>query len=257
MKYAIAFHTDAGIKKETNQDSLVIKKAKTTNGMIAFASVCDGMGGLDKGEVASASVVQSFSDWFEHELPYALSSVDKITQIKQQWRTMILEQNQKIIAYGNDAHMQMGTTCTAILLFEDGTYLIAHVGDSRIYRIKQTEIEILTEDHTLVAKDIKTGRITKEQAEYDPRRNVLLQCIGVADHVEPDFLEGKADKDECYMLCSDGFRHLISEEEIQSYLSPYKNENEQIMKESIIQLIELNMQRNETDNITSILIKTS
>ena len=73
MNYLFALHTDVGIKKKTNQDSLCVKEASTPNGNILMALVCDGMGGLEKGEVASATIIKAFSKWFQEELPYDLS----------------------------------------------------------------------------------------------------------------------------------------------------------------------------------------
>lgn len=114
---------------------------------------------------------------------------------------------------------------------------------------------INTEDQTLVAREVKMGRMTPEQAERDPRRNVLLQCIGASKVVEPTFICGNYNKNECYMLCSDGFRHVVTANEIQNFFAPSQNSNEKIMKDNIVQLIELNKERQETDNISSILIK--
>lgn len=255
MPFMVEMHTDIGIRKETNQDSICVKEAQTEKGNILLATICDGMGGLEKGEVASATIINTFSKWFENDLPYQLSSENAFGEIEYSWDRMIKEQNQSIAAYGRNHHIQLGSTITAILFLEDGKYLIGHVGDSRAYKITDNEIEILTEDQTLVAREVKMGRMTPEQAERDPRRNVLLQCIGASKVVEPTFICGNYNKNECYMLCSDGFRHVVTANEIQNFFAPSQNSNEKIMKDNIVQLIELNKERQETDNISSILIK--
>ena len=256
MDYQIAFHTDIGIRKETNQDSLCIKQAQTNKGTILLAMVCDGMGGLAKGEVASATIINAFSTWFEQELPNELASDNYIQEIRYRWDRMIKEQNQSIAEYGRLNHIQLGSTLTAILIFENGQYLIGHVGDTRVYRIKDDEIITLTLDQTVVANEVRQGRLTPEQAETDPRRNVLLQCIGASRIVEPDFIEGKIGTNECYMICSDGFRHVVSSDEIKNAFCPSNNPDETTMKNNVVKLIELNKERQETDNISAVLIKT-
>ena len=114
----------------------------------------------------------------------------------------------------------------------------------------------ITEDQTYVAREIKLGHMTKEQAEQDSRRNVLLQCIGAVNGLQPEFYEGQISAD-CYMLlCSDGFRHQYHEEEIMKALS---GDMVQMSKENMHSFLRsatnLCMQRGETDNISSVLIK--
>lgn len=256
MEYKIAVHTDIGIKKETNQDSCCIKEAVTPKGNVILAVLCDGMGGLAKGEVASATLINVFSSWFEEKLPSILAEENILDGIQYCWDRMLKEQNKNIAAYGKNLHLQLGSTVTAIVILENGEYLIGHVGDSRAYKITNENIEILTEDQTVVAREVKLGKLTPEEAEQDPRRNVLLQCVGASRIVEPAFYRGIVKKDECYMLCSDGFRHVISKEEIRETLSPKNNGDELIMKKNIEQLTDLNKFRHENDNITALLIKT-
>ena len=256
MDYYIALHTDVGIQKETNQDSMCIKRARTDKGEVVLAMVCDGMGGLEKGEVASATIIKAFSRWFEQELPMQLAMANYEEEVRYRWERMIKEQNQIISEYGRTRHIQLGSTITAMLIFENGKYLIGHVGDTRAYKITDENLETLTKDQTVVAREVRQGRLTQEQAESDPRRNVLLQCIGASRVVEPDFVSGQIDKNECYMLCSDGFRHVITPEEIKCSFAPSNNSDETIMEKNIAKLIDMNKERGETDNISAILIKT-
>lgn len=256
MKYNVALKSDVGIKKDTNQDSCCIKEARTEKGTIFFAVLCDGMGGLSKGEVASATLITAFSDWFERDFPVLLSEDGGITEIRYQWDRIIKEQNKSIAEYGNRFRIQLGTTITSLIILEDGSYLIAHVGDSRAYRVTNNELIALTNDQTVVAHEIRMGRLTPEEAARDPRRNVLLQCVGASRIVEPEFYSGKAEPDQCYMLCSDGFRHVVSAAEIHRAFAPVNNQDENTMYTHIEELIELNKSRRETDNITAVLIKT-
>lgn len=255
MDYYIALHTDVGIQKETNQDSMCIKQARTDKGIIVLAMVCDGMGGLEKGEVASATIIKAFSKWFEQELPIQLAMTDYEAEVRYRWERLIKEQNQIISEYGRNKHIQLGSTITAMLIYEDGNFLIGHVGDTRAYKITEENLEILTTDQTVVAKEVRQGRLTQEQAESDPRRNVLLQCIGASRVVEPDFVYGKVKSNECYMLCSDGFRHVVTPQEIKDAFIPSNNAEETVMKENIVRLVDMNKERGETDNISAILIK--
>lgn len=256
MNYYIAAHTDAGIKKETNQDSYCILQAETQKGNLLMAVVCDGMGGLASGEVASAAIVRVFRAWFYQDLPGLLPSPTCYDDVKYAWDRIIKTQNQDIAAYGRQHHFQLGSTATALIIFEDGNYLIAHVGDSRAYRVDNQTVSVLTTDQTLVAYEVRIGKLTPEQALRDPRRNVLLQCIGASRTVEPEYFTGLAEPGTCYMLCSDGFRHELSPAEIQNAFAPIANSNETQMKNNLVRLVELNKSRGETDNITALLIRT-
>ena len=112
----------------------------------------------------------------------------------------------------------------------------------------------LTNDQTFIAREIKKGTMTLEQAKIDKRRNMLLQCVGASDTLEPEIIVGKQEKG-VYMLCSDGFRHEITEKEIVESLSPINLINKESMHANAKYLIELVKQRNEKDNISVVVIK--
>lgn len=142
--------------------------------------------------------------------------------------------------------------CYAIrLLFKQ----IYQRGDTRVYRLDNS-ITQLTNDQTFVAREIKKGTMTVEQAKNDKRRNMLLQCVGASDTLEPEVYIGTQEKG-AYMLCSDGFRHEITEKEMLESLNPVNLVNKKTMQSNAKYLIELNKQRNEKDNISVILIKLS
>ncbi len=256
MSYLVALHSDKGIVRETNQDSLCVMEANTSAGKILMAVVCDGMGGLAKGEVASAAVVLSLCRWFEQELPAQITQKDYWQDIKFRWQQLLVDENQKIGRYGKTQRINLGTTVSALLLMEEQRYLIAHVGDSRIYRMNDKQIWQLTEDQTVTASEIRAGRLTPQQAETDSRRNVLLQCVGASPKVQPDMIEGTAEKGQIYLLCSDGFRRKISQADIHNQLRPSTARTEEEMKNNLVRLTEINKVRQVKDNISSILIKT-
>lgn len=253
MNFLTAYHTDVGLTKETNQDSICIKLAKTNIGNVLMVIICDGMGGLEKGELASATVIRRFGYWFDNELPMMLEDF-KMDRVKYSFDNMISELNEKIAMYGKERSVSLGTTLT-VMFFAQDEYMIAHVGDSRAYEISNNVI-VLTEDQTVVGREVRRGRMTMEQAKTDPRRNVLLQCIGASSTVVPDYIKDTTKKGAVYMLCSDGFRHVISSEEMYMALNPNVCTSEDAMKMQAVQLVELNKQRKERDNISVIVIKT-
>lgn len=251
MHFLATADTDIGISKKSNQDSLLIKHAKCDGKEILMAIVCDGMGGLNKGEVASATVIRRFAAWFDEDLPYELEDWN-INVVGGKWALILKELNSEIMEQTASPDKRMGTTFTGMLLVDEDC-LIVHVGDSRAYKIKY-EIEQLTEDHTFVQREVKLGHMTREQATIDKRRNLLLQCVGASDKVEPDVIVGRSDE-ACYLLCSDGFRHEISEQEMFEYLRPENQMNKKAMHSNVSSMIELVKSRQEKDNISAILVK--
>ncbi len=251
VKFIATADTDIGISKSTNQDSLLVKHASYHNNEVLMAVVCDGMGGLSKGEVASATVIRAFNKWFDEELEKELQNLD-LQLIGTKWERMLKDLNLKISEYGIDIGTSLGTTFSGILFIND-TYIIGHVGDTRVYEINKT-LKQLTTDQTFIAREISKGTLTLEQAKTDKRRNMLLQCIGASRTVEPQILYG-ATKKGAYMLCSDGFRHEISEEEIYNALNPTFLSSKEVMHQKVYSLIEQVKTRQEKDNISAILIK--
>lgn len=254
MNFLTAYHTDVGIKKKTNQDSLLIHQVKTDFGNVLLAVMCDGMGGLAKGEVASACMIEAFSAWFHSELPQLLSSGMQPDMLRGSWENLVDNVNQRITNYGDNIGISLGTTCAALLIAGEH-YYIMNIGDSRIYLLSDN-IYQLTKDQTYVQREIDAGRMTYEQSLTDPQRNVLLQCVGASSVIEPDFFMGDVKINQCYMLCCDGFRHVIDANEFYNYLNPNVNTDPGVMQQNLIYLTELNKQRLETDNITAALIRT-
>lgn len=253
MHYMATADTDIGIKKQTNQDSILIKHGQYEKGEILLAVICDGMGGLKKGEVASATVVKAFSEWFDSELPFELKNLD-MRIIGDKWALLLKDLNVKIAEFGQQDGIRLGTTFTGIL-FVDDQYLAVHVGDTRLYQL-DSKLKQLTTDHTFVAREIKRGNLTIEQAKQDKRRNMLLQCVGASERIEPEILTGTVQQG-AYMLCSDGFRHEISESEIYESLNPVNLINKEAMHNNVKYLIEQVKKRNEKDNISVVLVKVN
>lgn len=253
MHYMATADTDIGIKKQTNQDSILIKHGQYEKGEILLAVICDGMEGLKKGEVASATVVKKFSEWFDSELPFELKNLD-MNIIADKWSLLLKDLNLKIAEYGQQDGIRLGTTFTGVLFIDD-QYLAVHVGDTRLYQL-DSGLKQLTTDHTFVAREIRRGNLTVEQAKKDKRRNMLLQCVGASERIEPEILIGTVQQG-AYMLCSDGFRHEISESEIYESLNPVNLINKEAMHNNVKYLIEQVKKRNEKDNISVVLVKVN
>lgn len=254
MDFIISADTDIGNTRKTNQDSVAVLIADTGTEPIAFGIVCDGMGGLAKGELASATLINAMVSWFKKELPQLILNGIDDSIIREQWTAIVRDNNTIIKEYGTNNGFNLGTTIAAILLTQNRYYAI-NVGDSRIYEIFN-EVEQITEDQTVVAQELKYGRLTEEQAKKDPRNSVLLQCVGASQVVNPDFFFGTTKKDAMYMLCSDGFRHEINNQDIFNYFQPEVNNDAATMANNIRTLIDINKQRMEKDNISAALIRT-
>lgn len=254
MNFLTAYHTDAGIRKSTNQDALLIEQAEAGNGNLLLAAVCDGMGGLSRGEVASGSMIKRLSDWFGTKFPLLLEDGLSPGTLRESLEELVFEANLKISRYGYEHGIALGTTCAAFLAAED-RYFILNVGDSRIYLLSDMLYQ-LTKDQSYVEREIENGRMTPEEAAADPRRSVLLQCIGAGGRVEPDFFMGKLEPDSCFLICSDGFVHTLSPAEIFNSLNSGACAGSDVMRERLYALTEVCKSRQEKDNITALLIKT-
>lgn len=254
--------------------------ASTNLGDIALVAVADGMGGLSKGELASATVLRALSDWFEEKLPISLETMDTSVEgleqfVEGQWSGLVQDLNLRIMRHGMQACMNLGTTLTAMLAV-GARYSIVHVGDSRVYELTDDAVKLLTEDQTFVKREVDAGRMTPEEALVDERRNMLLQCIGSSKEVKPAVIHGTLKRDATYLLCSDGFRHVLTEDELRANLSPAalnaalrdgdasptddssvvagRSVRQEAVARKLREMIELIMDRKERDNITAVLL---
>lgn len=253
MKILTAYATDAGNVKPVNQDALLIKTARAEGLDIMLLGICDGMGGLSMGERASAHVIYCFSEWFEAHLAEVIAEEARTDMIREQWVELLEHANQKLAEFGNAGGLNLGTTCTVMLVLGQ-TYYIIHVGDSRVYEITES-IRRLTNDQTVLAREIAMGRVKEEETAEDARGSVLLQCIGASKNIDPQFLTGEVRENAVYMLCSDGFRHKVTEEEFRRGFAPEDMTDERKMERQCNYFIELNKSRSERDNITVLLAK--
>ena len=255
MKFKIAYNSDIGNTKKVNQDAIGFKEIEVDECRYAFSVVCDGMGGLQKGEMASATVVKTLLDWFEKVFPSICDGFDYAV-IQKELESKIIKCNSALHDYGEKEGIQLGTTLSALLIREDGLYLIANVGDSRIYLVNRGSAVQLTEDQTFVAREIMNNRMTVEEARESKYKNVLTQCVGVNEKLEILFYRGKAIENEFFVSCSDGFRHYLSETDL--YNSLYlvnDSDDENEWSDKLKEITESNKEKGEKDNITAVVVK--
>ena len=255
MKFFIAANTDVGTTKSVNQDSVLVKQMRLGRHNIALAVVCDGMGGGSYGEVASASVAHCMNDWAEKNLEGMIQRGARRDELKNSWTEIITAINRKMLNYGRSRGFVLGTTASVLLLVDD-QYYIMNIGDGRVYEIRKNHISQLTLDQTVVAREVRMGIITPEQAASDPRRNLLLQSVGASAEIVPDFFYGKVYRSSVFLTCSDGFRHVISSEEIMNAFNPEQIDSKIALRRRADEMIRLNKQRHERDNISVALIRT-
>jgi PPM family protein phosphatase len=192
-----AGRTDAGRKRRRNEDAFVLEPP--------LFAVADGMGGAQAGEVASRLAAAAFREFHEAD---ELEPEERVRAIIQEANRRIYER-----AHRDAQASGMGTTITAALL-EDGLVALGHVGDSRAYRVRDGRLEQLTEDHSLVADLMRSGRLTAEEAEGHPQRSVITRALGTDPEVDVDTFTVEAGPGDVFLLCSDGLTSMVADEEI-------------------------------------------
>lgn len=218
-----AYKTDIGKVRMSNEDQ--VAAAVNAKGDI-FLIVCDGMGGQNKGELASSMAVSHLIDDFNSS--HFLNSLDVQFWLNRKIRAVNKAINTE--ARKNPLYRGMGTTLTAAIIYHE--YLVyAQIGDSRLYELKHNELEQLTTDQTYVNYLFKTGQITKEEMDTHPRRHMLMNALGTYPSVDVEIVV-KPYIDQTLLLCSDGLYNNVSEKTIASILrgadSPEEKVNELI-----------------------------
>jgi protein phosphatase len=194
---ASAGKTDAGRVRRRNEDAFVRDPP--------LFVVADGMGGAQAGEVASRLAAAAFREFHDAD---GLAPEERLAAIVQEANRRIYER-----ARTDSEVSGMGTTVTAALVGDDHV-AIGHVGDSRAYRLRDGRLEQLTEDHSLVADLMRSGRLTPEEADAHPQRSVITRALGTDPEVDVDTSAVEAQPGDLFLLCSDGLTTMVSDEEI-------------------------------------------
>jgi protein phosphatase len=234
--------TDTGKVREMNQDAFKTGFFKEGG---AWAVVCDGMGGVSGGQVASEICINEVSSHIEKGYRKSMS----MKSVKNLLVSAITASNIKVFETANEnkEYLGMGTTVVAVVIL-NGFAAVAHVGDSRAYFIND-EIKQITRDHSVVQYLIDMGRITKEAARTHPDRNVITRAVGVSPEVDIDVDIIPINEGETILICSDGLYEYISENDM---LDMIKNPDED---EPAKKLLEMANEAGGKDNITVVTVE--
>ena len=190
---AHAAATHAGRKRRHNEDAYVERPP--------LFAIADGMGGARAGEVASRLAAAALED-------------DRVPGGEPEERVveLIQEANRRVFERANEdaSASGMGTTMT-VAIVDDGSVTIGHVGDSRAYRLRHGDLEQLTDDHSLVAELVRSGRLTPEEADAHPQRSVITRAVGTDPDVDVDAFTFAAEAGDVYLLCSDGLTDMLDD----------------------------------------------
>ena len=203
---AHAAATHAGRKRRRNEDAYVDRPP--------LFAVADGMGGAQAGEVASRLAAAAL----EEDGDGAAGPEERVV-------ALIEEANRRVFKRANEdeAASGMGTTMT-VALVDDDRVTIGHVGDSRAYRFRGGELEQLTDDHSLVAELVRSGRLTPEEADTHPQRSVITRAVGTDPDIDVDRFTVEAQPGDVYLICSDGLTDMLDEGQIRDVFAAHPND---------------------------------
>ena len=251
MHYVSTYDLDRGPQRRPNQDAMLLTHALCGQEEAVLAVLCDGVGGLERGEWASAIVVRAFRDWFREWAARLCAAPDPGPLVLEEWSRRVGQLHQAMKQVSEEGGYRLGTTLEALLLLR-GRYYICHVGDCRTYRVTDV-LDQLTCDHTVVQQEIDAGRLTREEPRRDSRQSLLWQCVGAGRAVQPDLLTGEVEPGQAFLLCCDGFRRRVSERDMRR-LGLTAAVREKKMHKTLRRVIDTCRRRGERDNITGILI---
>jgi protein phosphatase len=223
--------SDVGRQREGNEDSMLERTP--------LFAVADGMGGAQAGEIASGMAVETLGELAEDGIDF-----DELVE-------GVREANRRIFRMAREDRSRagMGTTLTAALV-HDGMVSIAHVGDSRAYRLRTAELAQLTDDHSLVAELERHGKLTAAEARVHPQRSMILRALGIGAEVEVDTYCFIGESGDVFLLCSDGLSGLVHDAVIAEVL-----EGCETLEAAAEKLIELANLSGGPDNITTVLFR--
>jgi PPM family protein phosphatase len=208
----IGFATHPGRKRRHNEDSYVVEPP--------MFAVADGMGGAKAGEVASGLAAAALRE----AATDGKSGEERVTELIQ-------EANRRVFRRANEDREAsgMGTTMT-VALVEDGRVVFGHVGDSRAYLIREGSIEQLTNDHSLVAELVRSGRLTPEEAEAHPQRSVITRAVGTEPDVDVDTFTIEPEDGDLFLICSDGLTDMVDDGTISDAIGRHRDDLDEAAK---------------------------
>jgi protein phosphatase len=239
MSYKYLSISKTGLRRDLNEDAVAVHETK--NGLLAV--LCDGLGGNRGGEVASTLTVDAVYESF-----IASSQSDVLEGIKE---SVVAANN--LLLEKSDSHADLkGMATTIEVLFLNYTHAYwAHVGDSRIYFLRNGKMKQVTKDHSLVQKLVDEGFLTLKEAEDHPNKNIIMRAIGDTAELEIDLSKMKLNSAEksMFFICSDGVTAVLKDYEIENILNLYSPED---ASERFIKIIE---ERGAPDNYTFVIVE--
>jgi PPM family protein phosphatase len=232
--------TDLGCVRASNEDSFGYDLARQ------IYVVCDGMGGMAAGEVASTTAVQNLLKAFDET-----SEASPGMPAESRLRNAIHAANQSVhaSAAGSEHLRGMGTTLVCACL-DGNRIIVGNVGDSRAYFMREGQCFQITQDHSVVAEQVRQGLITPEMAEVSEMRSIITRAVGVAEAVEPDLFAAEVREGDMVLLASDGLTRYVNEEEIGQVLG-----SGQAADALCSQFVALARERGGADNITCLILR--
>ena len=246
----IASHTDPGMVRSHNEDSIASIAEK---GLVVLA---DGMGGYNAGEVASGMattvITTELRQLLEDHAPHEVDPQGGQKAALKMLREQVAKANTSIYqaSQSQPQYAGMGTTLV-VALFYDNKMMVAHIGDSRLYRMRGDEFGQVTKDHSLLQEQIDAGMLTKEQAKLSSNKNLVTRALGIDPAVEPEIHEYDTLPGDIYLLCSDGLSDMVSDDDIGMALQAL-GANLELAAQQLVQMANDNGGR---DNVSVILIK--
>ena len=250
MKFDCFAVSDTGKWRPQNEDAFICDPEN------AVFLVADGMGGEEYGEVASQLTADHFTKLilpFVHDeditIPFDHSRDEDL--FSGIMRHAVEGTNSAVVEYASEhlSHRGMGSTLTAAIFYKEFLY-IAHVGDSRLYKIDSEKIHQVTEDHTRVQEMVREGVLSKEEARIHPNRNIITRCIGRRYQSNPDIFRLEISDDEVFLICSDGLNDMVTDQEIHAVV-----DRSDTLEEAGKKLIEVANRNGGKDNITVVLFR--
>jgi PPM family protein phosphatase len=246
----IASHTDSGMVRSHNEDSIASVAEK---GLVVLA---DGMGGYNAGEVASGMattvITTELRQLLEDHAPYEIDPQSGKKAAMKMLQELVAKANTSVYqaSQSQPQYAGMGTTLV-VALFYDNKMMVAHIGDSRLYRMRGDEFGQVTKDHSLLQEQIDAGMLSKEQAKHSLNKNLVTRALGIDAAVEAEIHEYDTEPGDIYLLCSDGLSDMVSDEDIGMALQAL-GANLNLAAQQLVQMANDNGGR---DNISVILIK--
>jgi protein phosphatase len=244
----VAGKSDVGCVRKNNEDNFGYD---TRYGIFV---VCDGMGGQAAGEVASKMSVDVMLDYFRQSngLPPNAHKFEGVSERANALGDAIARANAAVFQAsheGRSEHHGMGSTIASVLL-RDKFLSVGHVGDSRVYLIREDEIQQLTNDHSLVMEQVRRGLMTQQEAERSEIQNIILRALGSEEKVEPDLQDVICQPNDVLLLASDGLTKLVKDKSILEIVQRASS-----MGRACEQLVETARKQGGDDNITCLLIR--